>query len=560
MHTRRRQYNHKGTAILSWARGGCRAGGLNTISGTAGRNFLYTATHRVRFTRVIHSAVQFLMREKEDSSMFPGKTLAALGATLAAVVVVAPRGAHAEAVTTTQKAVEKPNVIMFFTDDMGYADLSSFARNSSLKVKTPNIDRLAKEGKSFMQFSVAMPICSPSRAAVLSGRFAAETGLTSYLQTRKGNAEADQQDYLDPVHGNLPTAFQAAGYATAHVGKWHLGGGRDVLDAPSIKKYGYHEAYTTWEGPKEDRDPKLGINHAPWDKERSDPGQVPRHQRTQQMVDRTLDFLKRNEGKPCFISLWADDMHTPFRPSDEMMTKHGGKPGEDNSRENYYAVLEEYDRQFGRLLDGLKAQGQEDNTIIFFTGDNGPAPPYETLRTDGMRGMKLSLYEGGIRQPFLIRWPGHIKPGSVDNETVLNSVDLLPTLTALAGIQMTAEGKAVADGQDMSAAMLTDKPVKRTKPLLFEFGRNKHVPRPRKPQDASPVLAIRQDNLKLLVNRNGKGMEMYDVMKDPNETTNIADQHKEQAEAMAKVVIDWSKTLPHRTHPMPDDMATTGAR
>src|SRR5690606_20590005 len=104
--------------------------------------------------------------------------------------------------------------------------------------------------------------------------------------------------------------------------------------------------------------------------------------------------------------------------------------------ENFWGVLEEYDRQIGRLLDGLKEAGLEENTIIFFTGDNGPAPHYDHMRTDGMRGMKISLYEGGIRQPFIIRWPGHIKPGTVNSQTMMTAMDLLPTLTSLAGIEM----------------------------------------------------------------------------------------------------------------------------
>lgn len=459
------------------------------------------------------------------------------------VAMVAP--APAQTTSSVDAKSSKPNVIMIYTDDMGYGDISSFSK--ALKLKTPNIDRLATEGKKFTQFYVAMPICSPSRAAVISGRFAPETGLTNYLQERKGNYDSDQEDYVDPKYGHLPRSFQQAGYATGHIGKWHMGGGRDVDNAPSITNYGYDEAYSTWESPN--RDPKLGTIYAPWDK-RLVPGQVVRDKRTEYMVDKTLDFFKRHEDKPCFVTLWPDDMHTPFRPSAEMMKKHGGKPDQDKLFENFLAVLEEYDKQIGRLLDGLKEQGKDENTIIFFTGDNGPAPPYDRVRTDGMRGMKLSLYEGGIREPFVIRWPGHVKPGAVDNDTVWCTVDLLPTLTSLAGIPMTEEGKGTADGEDMSKAILGDAPVKRTKPLLYEYGRTKQVPRP-KGDALSPTLAIRQGDFKVLVNYDGSDLEMYDIKKDPTEKTNVADQHKEEAQAMAKTVIDWSKTLPHRTQPYP---------
>lgn len=471
-----------------------------------------------------------------------------LSSIVAATALLSPQAAPAQTTATAASGSQKnPNVLMIYTDDMGYGDVSCFS--DALKVKTPNIDRLAKEGMKFTQFYVAMPICSPSRAAVLSGTFSPESQLTDYLQTRKGNMESDQNDYMDPARSYLPKTFKNAGYATGHIGKWHLGGGRDVDNAPSILTYGYDEAYSTWESPN--RDPKLGTNFAPWDKDHMDPGQVQRYDRTRYMVDKTLDFMERHKDKPCFITLWPDDMHTPYRPSPEMMKKYGGKPGDDQSIENFYGVLEEYDRQMGRLLDELKTRGLEDNTIVFFTSDNGPSPTYDQKRTDGMRGKKTSLYEGGIREPFLIRWPGHVPAGTVDNETIFCTVDLLPTLTKLAGVQMSDEAAKITDGQDMSQAVL-GKPQKREKPLMWEFGRTPHVPRPRKGMEArSPKLAIRDGDMKVLVNHDHSRLEMYNLRKDRNETTDIADKNTSVAEKLASDVINWSKTLPHRTHPYP---------
>lgn len=434
---------------------------------------------------------------------------------------------------------------MIFTDDMGYADVSSFAKNQ-LKVTTPNIDRISEEGMKFMELYVAMPICSPSRAAVLSGRFAPETSLTSYLQTRKGNKDSDQNDYMEPAMSYLPKTFKDAGYATAHVGKWHLGGGRDVDNAPSVKLYGYDEAYASWEGPEGDRDPKLGIKHAPWDK-RKEPQQVDRWDRTRHMVDTTLDFMRRNKDKPTFVTLWPDELHTPFWPTPEMLEKYNGTPYGFGEIENFYGVLEEYDRQIGRLLDGLKEQGMEENTIIFHTGDNGPAPHYDRLRNDGMRGMKLTLYEAGIRQPFAIRWPGRIPAGTGNTETLLNAVDLLPTLAGLAGVEIPADVKEELDGEDLSQAML-GKSVKRSKPMMWEYGRTKQVPRPKDKEYFSPSLGIRDGDFKLLVNPDNTGHELYNVVEDRNETTNIADQHTSMVQSLSRQVIEWSKTLPSRQH------------
>lgn len=461
--------------------------------------------------------------------------------------VLPPVDALAQETTGTAPGEQPPNVLIIFTDDLGYGDISSFS--DALKVKTPNIDRLATEGTRFTQFYVAAPICSPSRASLLSGMFAPETGLTSFLHERVGNKESDQDDFMDSSLAHMPQAFKAAGYATGHIGKWHLGGGRDVDNAPRIGAYGYDEAYSTWEGPKLDRDPTLGTNHAPWDKERMDPGQVERWNRTRHMVDKTLDFFKRHEGKPTFVTLWPDDLHLPFRPSPLMRVKHGGQPDKDNSIENFYGVLEAYDRKIGHLLDGLKEQGMEENTIVIFTGDNGPAPHYEQKRTDGLRGMKNSLYEGGIRQPFLIRWPGKIPAGKENSETVLSAVDLLPTLASMAGVELRATAKEKMDGVDMSAA-LKGEPVRRKQALLYEFGRTPRVPRA-KEKGRSPALAIRKGNFKLLVDHDNTNHELYNIAKDRSETTNLADRRTTLTQQLARQVIDWSKTLPHRQHPFP---------
>lgn len=469
------------------------------------------------------------------------------GAAAAAVAAfsAANRTAHA------QPPAEKPNVIIIFTDDMGYSDISSFATNP-FPVRTTNIDQIAAEGMKFTHFYVAMPICSPSRAAMLSGRFAPESGLTNYLQFRNENNTSDQNDYMDPSHSHLPKTFQAGGYYTAHVGKWHLGGGRDVDNAPSISEYGYNEAYSTWESPNPD--PQLGIKFQPWNMN-TEFGQVPRHKRTEYMVDRTMDILLRKRvtsGTPCFITLWPDDLHTPFWPSPEMAAKHGGVVDDVNTRADFYGVLEEYDRQIGRLMDRLEEEGLEDNTIILFTGDNGPSPDFGRDRTNGMNGSKLSLYEGGIRQPFIIKWPGHVPAGTTNDRTIMSTVDFLPTLSALAGINMLPEAAAVTDGEDLSAAVLGNTQLSRSEPLMWEYGRTTQVPRPGvNDVDRSPILAIREGDFKLLVNPNNTGHELYNVRTDPGESSNLAAAYPSVVQSMSAEVLAWRATLPHRTQPFP---------
>jgi arylsulfatase A-like enzyme len=440
-----------------------------------------------------------------------------------------------------------PSVIMIYTDDMGYGDISSFS--NKLPVKTPNINRLATEGKKFTNFYVSMPICSPSRAAVLSGMYSPRNRLTNYLQERQGNYNSDGNDWMDPELAYLPKSFKAAGYATAHVGKWHLGGGRDVDNAPSIAEYGYDEFYSTWESPNPD--PGLGVKYAAWDRN-IETGQVIRHRRTEYMVNRTLDFLNRHGDQPCFVTLWPDDLHTPFRPSPDMIQKYGGDPNDDDLLQNFYGVLDEYDRQIGRLLAGLDLQGRTTNSIVFFTGDNGPSPNYTNhMRTDGMTGRKLSLHEGGVREPFMIRWPGHIPAGVTDSETIMSTVDLLKTLTSLAGVPISAEAALATDGEDLSAAVL-GAPVARQNPLFWEYGRTGTVPRPGAAQaDWSPPLAMREGDYKLMVKYDGTGAELYNLRTDRNELTNIAGSNAALVNSMKTRLLAWSQTLPHRDQPFP---------
>lgn len=448
----------------------------------------------------------------------------------------------------------KPNIIFILTDDMGYGDVTAFANR--VGVPTPNIDRLAKEGAKFTQYYTAAPICSPARSAIMTGQVAGRNHLNSYLQTRAGNRNVDQNDWLDSAVSVLPRAMKAAGYKTAHFGKWHLGGGRDVHEAPHLDKYGYDEYASTWESPEPH--PDLGVKWPPWDR-RLEPNQVPRFKRTEYMVNRTLEFLRKNKGEPCFINLWPDDVHTPHRPNADMARKYGADPLDEKKtpKKSFMAVLDEYDHQIGRLLYGLKEMGQEDNTIVIFTSDNGPEPHFQHERTGGLRGMKLSLYEGGLRMPFLVRWPGHVPAGYVDSTSVISAFDMSLTLRRLAGIDVPQNEIAAMDGVDVSAVLL-GKPAKRDKALLWEYGRKKFgYGYPGHPEDKSPNLAIRDGDWKLLVNDDGTSPELYNIPADANETKNVAAEHKPLVDNLASTVTAWRKTLPGRNQPGETTLAKT---
>jgi arylsulfatase A-like enzyme len=425
-------------------------------------------------------------------------------------------------------AEQQPNVVFIVVDDMGWGDVSCFGG----KVPTPNMDRLAKEGMQFRQFYVAAPICSASRCGMITGQFPARWRITSYLQTKAGNRECEQADFLDPQAPSVPRAFQAAGYATAHIGKWHLGGGRDVTDAPKFAAYGYALGLGTYESPEPAA--ALGLKTTPWELKR-EPQQVPRHERTRWMVDEALKFLQQHSNQPRFVNLWFDDVHTPYRPVDGQDER--GLPAK------YREVLIETDRQIGRLIGALPP-----NTLVLLCGDNGPEPTLDHTRTQGLRGMKWSLYEGGIRTPLIVRWPGVVPAGTVNEATVVSSVDFMPTLCALAQIKAPVADQA---GEDMSAALRGDQML-RSKPLFWEYGRKpgeagkvkNGFPYPKEPDAKSPNVAIRDGDWKLLVNADGTQTELYHLGQDPHETQNLAETEKATANRLKKAALDWRAGLP----------------
>jgi len=427
----------------------------------------------------------------------------------------------------------KPNVVIVFVDDFGWGDPSCYG---NAMAKTPSIDRLATDGVRFTQGYVASPICSPSRCGILTGQFPARWKITSYLQTKAGNRACEMADFLDPKAPTLPRMLKAAGYATAHIGKWHLGGGRDVTDAPKFAAYGYDLGLGTYESPEPAA--ALGLKTLPWAPEgKREPQQVPRHERTKWMTDQTLAFVKKAGDKPAFANLWLDDTHTPFVPSAEQL-KAVKAEGDTPAKARYKAVLVALDGQIGRLMDGLKGT----NTLVLLIGDNGASPPLERERGGGLRGMKLSLYEGGTRVPFVTWWPGHAKAGVVNTKTVISAIDLFPTLAAICGATLP-KGYA-GDGEDLSAAIRGESPV-RTKPIFWEYGRNdKSFAYPKDAKHRSPNVAVRDGDWKLLVNADGTGAELYDLAADRNETKNVLATHPAVGKRLTELALQWRKSLP----------------
>lgn len=428
-------------------------------------------------------------------------------------------------------AQQKPNVVLILTDDMGYSDIGCFGGDF---VPTPNIDRIAAKGTKYTQYYSAAPICSPSRTGILTGMFPAEWNFTTFLNDRRSNALAGQTNYLNVNAPSIAKVMKTAGYVTGHFGKWHMGGGRDIRNAPNFDKYGFDEHASTYESP--DPDPLITATNWIWSKKDS----IKRWNRTRYFVDKTLDFLKRHKGQPCYVDLWPDDMHTPWVP--EVDWRYTGKyPMNPREEKAFKLVLQEYDKQMGRLLDGIRKLGIEKNTIIIFTSDNGPLPSFRGSREAGLRGSKLSLYEGGIRMPFIVKWPGHVPKGVTDSLSVLNATDLLPTLAAIASASLPVNYKG--DGENRESVWL-GKPSPRDKDMYWEYGRNSYAFHYPQGRDHSPNLAIRSGNWKLLMNYHSNDVELYDMKKDVYETTNVAKEHPDIVKKLKTKLVTWRTCLP----------------
>jgi arylsulfatase A-like enzyme len=425
---------------------------------------------------------------------------------------------------STHAFSQKPNIIFILTDDMGYGDVSCY----NGIYKTPNIDKMAAEGIRFTNYYAASPVCSPSRTGFITGMAPAKWNITNYLSDKKHNKTCEQKDFLDSSANTIAKILKENGYTTAHFGKWHMGGGRDVINAPSIKEYGFDEWSSTWESPNPD--PLLTASDWIW----SDKDSIKRWNRTAYFVDKTIAFLEKNKAKPCYINLWPDDVHTPWVPGGDYVKEEGGL------EKNFIPVLNEYDVQIGRLLKYLKETGLDKNTIVVFTSDNGPAPNFRHDRSAGMRGAKVSLYEAGIRMPFIVWGYSKIPVGKIDSSSVIVATDLLPSFCNLTGIKNKING----DGEDRSAVML-GKALPRKKEIYWEYGRNDiSFNYPKEKSDRSPALAIREGNWKLLMNKDGSNMELYDIVKDKNEITNVTAVNKSVVDRLSVKLLKWWNALP----------------
>jgi arylsulfatase A-like enzyme len=428
---------------------------------------------------------------------------------------------------------DKPNVIIIFIDDMGYGDLSCYGNK---QIKTTNMDRLAQQGTKFMQFYVNSPVCSPSRAAMMTGQYPARNGFFTYLAERKKNVGNKMPDFLPSSVPTLAKMLHENGYATGHFGKWHLGGGRDVGEAPLPTEYGFDKSFTSFEG-LGDRTLTFddNLNKQSAQLGRGNIVKAPQNKQTEMYVDSTLAFIRANPKKPFFVNFFPNDVHDPYNPV-EGTEKEFTTVTQNAHQQKFLATLKNLDNEIGRLLGELKKMNRLDNTIILLTSDNGPTDwPYyykdggEPPCSQGdLRGRKWSLYEGGIRVPFIAVWPGKIPAGKVNTQSVMSVVDFVPTVAALTKTKVPAGYKS--DGINASEILL-GKNKKTTNDIYWYYNNN---PVGGKKENVAPTLAIRSGKWKLLMQPGGSEKQLYNLDTDHRESKNVVDAEKKISDELTK--------------------------
>jgi arylsulfatase A-like enzyme/lysophospholipase L1-like esterase len=450
-----------------------------------------------------------------------------------AELVPVPRGA----------AVRRPNVIFILADDQGWGDLGY---NGHPYARTPHLDQFAAEGVVVKNFYANGTVCSPSRGAFMTGRYPARLGFHHITSTLQVNSQRQVPDWLDPEVMTVADVFKRAGYITAHFGKWHLG---KYGNSPKPAAYGFDFAAVV-SGPGEN------LRQINQEQASEDPFLM-----TQAAFDRALAFVREHPDQPFYLNLWSPLPHAPLRPSQELRESYlslkpnpqafgrwmadyiqaAKSPAE--QMKTYLAALAEVDRQVGRLRAELARLKLSEDTILVFSSDNGPEDySIGNASNAGMgspgplRGRKRSLYEGGIRVPFIACWPGRIPAGRVDEKTLMSGVDLMPTLASLAGVRCDVPA---IDGEDLSSALRGEAMV-RQRPLYWEWffevvGNPAYFP---------PPLALRDGSWKFYCDYAGSSTQLYDVVNDPSETTELSAQHPDVVDRLRAAVLAWVDSLP----------------
>ncbi|WP_395261529.1 sulfatase [Halalkalibaculum sp. DA3122] len=412
---------------------------------------------------------------------------------------------------------DHPNILLILTDDQGYHDISYYGTED---IQTPNIDQIASSGIRFDNFYANSPVCSPTRAALLSGRYQDFVGVPGVIRTHPDNSWG----YLHPQATLMPSVLQDHGYHTALIGKWHLG-----LAPPNIPNERGFDYFHGWLGDMMDdywSHRRHGINYMRLNRKTIDP----EGHATDLFTDWSIDYIndRANKEVPFFLFLSYNAPHFPVQPPKEWLEKVKERESDiDQTRAELVAFIEHMDAGIGQVLQALKDTGQYENTIIIFTSDNGGHGP--SMADNGpARGAKQSMYEGGLRVPAAITWPNHIKSGTSTDRVAL-TMDIFPTLFDLLGIRY--EGPL--EGKSFLPTLLGKKQPERDEPLYFS--RREGGTR----YGGLTIQAVRMGDWKLLQNSPFSSPELYNLQEDPMEKNNLIGEYPKKYRELNSIMMNF---------------------
>jgi len=414
-------------------------------------------------------------------------------------------------------ASRPPNIVIVLVDDMGRQDLGIYGNTF---IQTPNIDAFAAESMRWSDAYSSCPVCSPSRVALLTGRSPARARFTGHITAANRHRQPEGAAITPPADNlNLPLdeitlaeLLKPAGYVSASVGKWHIGYEGHFPEQQGFdfniggNKYGAPGSYFYPYADQQKQVPLKGGKDGEY--------------LTDRLTDEALGLMRRFKDQPLFLYLAHYAVHDPLQAPRELVKKYEAKSAE-NPRINpvYAAMVERLDTNVGRLLRGIKDLGLEDKTVVIFTSDNGAVETTSDNRP--FRSGKGALHEGGIRVPFIMKWPGKTRPGSISGQPTIG-YDIFPTVAEITGLAVSKERRL--DGRSLVPDVQQVKPA--SEPELYWY--YPHY----SPKVGEPGAAYRSGKMKVIVNYDPPSVELYDLEKDVSETTNLAALDPKLAQSM----------------------------
>lgn len=457
------------------------------------------------------------------------------------ILMVLGNAARPPALEMAPEKARKPNVIFVLADDLGYKDLGCYGNTF---IQTPNLDQLAKSGIRFTQAYAASPVCSPTRASLMTGKYPARLGITDWIPGRQASGNRPEellrapefQLFLPAAETTLGELFRSSGYVTGYIGKWHLG--KDKVHFPGVQgfdqvtgtspygsPYNYHFPYQNSGGRQDD----LALT-----------GREGEYL-TDRLSAEAVKFVETQAGKPFFLFLAHYAPHTPIQPRSDLLEKYERlkakrQPELPVENPHYAAMVESLDEGIGRIIETLRRKNLLENTLIVFTSDNGGLTVPEGRFTPSTtvapyRDGKGYLYEGGIRVPFLLYYPALAKAGAV-SDAVTFSADFFPSFSHL------LKGKAMpgnrTDGISWLPVLNGGMAAERT--LYWHYPHYSN-------QGGRPGSAIRQGKWKLIEHFEDRRLELFDLESDPGEKNNLAGVNAERAASLHRQLKEWQNEL-----------------